>query len=533
MRAPVKGLSRPLQVGAFVFLALMIVVAFSLRITDSPLFRPGTELIAYFDDATGIFINSKVKMAGIDIGVIQSIKLDKGKARIALIIDRGIEIPENARIVPRPLGILGDKYLDIVLPGTDEKTASPEGAKKEGVSPLKNGHGTESDSRAPSSIWSWFISDSHATDTYPDNQTQGEPKELPKTTPLKGGQVIKSVNSSATLDDVTRQLGAIATDLKSISSALKQVVTGKEHIDSPVGRTLRNVELLTGNLNSMIQENRKDVRASVQATAKVTQKLNNTLDSFDESHIRADLRNLSNSAANFGKTLQHFESVAAKVDNGEGTLGKLINDPAMANEINRTLQVVNDTLGKAQRTEIIVDMTPEYAFKSKQTKTYVGVMLKPREDSGYLAELVVDPNGTKQTVITTQKVNGGPSTVTETITNDRSAFRLSLQFYKRLYQIAFRIGLFETTGGVASDLFFLHDHVKLTAEIFGFGERDTPDLKLTAKFRFFNYFYASVGVDDLIRKVPAPESQRSLFAGLGVHFTDEDLKSLLVFSSVR
>src|SRR4051794_28008233 len=101
MRAPSKAYLRELQVGIFVVLGCIVIALFSFKITHSPMLRRGTPLTVYLSDATGIFIDSKVKLAGINVGAITAIRLENGKARIEIIIDKGLEIPRGSKISPR------------------------------------------------------------------------------------------------------------------------------------------------------------------------------------------------------------------------------------------------------------------------------------------------------------------------------------------------------------------------------------------------------------------------------------------------
>lgn len=137
MREPSKGMDREVQVGLFVFLACAIIAAFSFRITDTPIFRHGKNYVVFLSDATGIFKNSKVKMAGIDIGVIRKIELEGNRAKLTLLIDKEYEIPKNSIVVPRPLGILGDKFIEIQPQGETKQGEQIEKSSDEsGFNPL-------------------------------------------------------------------------------------------------------------------------------------------------------------------------------------------------------------------------------------------------------------------------------------------------------------------------------------------------------------------------------------------------------------
>ena len=521
--------------GIFIFAACLVVAAFSFRITDTPIFRKGTTLITYLDDATGVFKNSKVKMAGIDIGVITGIELEGGKAKISLLINSGIQVPDNAQLIPRPLGILGDKFLEVVVPAPNVVP------KETPESPPHSMH------RSEKSFWTHIESlfegnDAHAQDASADKPVE---KVIPTVAPSKPageyreGQVIKSINSAVTLDDLARQMAGVGTDLKAISTSLRQVVEGKEDQNSPIGKTIRNSEKLTSNLNSLVLENRKDIHETLSSLNRLTSKLEKSFDGFDESQLRKDIKNIGNSAGNISKAADNLEKITSRVERGEGTLGKLVNDPTTVVELNRTLRSVNALVDRAERTLAIVDMNSEYLFVPKTTKTYLGLTILPREDVGYLAQVVVDPMGTTQKVITKTTTDGGPTTTVETITNDRSALRFSIQYYKRLWDLSLRLGLFESRGGLGLDWHLLKDRVLVGAELFDFSREggQRAHLKAYAKVSFLSYFYAIVGGDELAAKssnlVANGDPVKSFHAGIGIRFSDEDLKTLSLIPSVR
>ncbi len=120
MRPPGYKYDREILVGLFVMLGIFVVAIFSLKITDTPVYRSGTEFTVYIQDANGIFRNSKVKIAGINVGVVKDIKLEDGQAKIKLLLDKGYTIEKGSFILPRSQGILGDRFLEIVLPQNEK-----------------------------------------------------------------------------------------------------------------------------------------------------------------------------------------------------------------------------------------------------------------------------------------------------------------------------------------------------------------------------------------------------------------------------
>ena len=512
MKTPAKGISRELQVGFFVFIALLVVAAFSFRITDTPIFQSGTRITAYLNDATGLFRKSKVKMAGIDIGLVTDIRLKNGRAEIELTINEGVELPQGAQVVPRPLGILGDKYLEVTIP---ESMIPP---APEPTSPGPAPGDSSWIRRIELFVW-------------PQAQAQTSPvaaASAPKKSPegkIAEGDVIHAVNSGATIDDLTKQLSDVAKDLKIISSSIRKLVEGKE-VDSPLSRTLRNTEQLTSNLNKVVTENRADMKKITSALANLAESLQEVTDDKSKSGLGKDIQKLAKSADRLAETVKNIESITAKIDNGEGTLGKLVNDPTTASEFNKALLTLNSALDRAERTRIYLEAVPEYNLDAQNMKTYVGLRLAPRDNTSYIGQVVVRPEGTSKTTITRTRVDGGSETVTEETEQNPSGLAFSFQYAKRFWDTSFRVGLFETTGGVAIDQHIWKDTLRLSAELFDFEAGTSPNLKFTLAASVMGIFVVQAGVERSLSGSPYG------FVGAGLSFSDEDLKTVLLLPGV-
>ncbi len=477
MRTPSKKLTRELQVGVFVIVAFIVIAAFSFRITESPIYRRGTTLVTYVDDATGLFQNSRVKIAGIDVGAIRKIELEDGKAKLTLILNTGVEVPGGAHVEPRPLGILGDKYIEIVLP---KPPASPTPGATEGA---------------------WWRGVLDAVVPSARAQTGEMSAGAVPGPPLKSGDVIRSENSAATMDDLLRQLGAISQDVKQ----------------------------LTKKLNGVVDENRADVHEMIQALNRTSRKLETVFDKLDADKLGEDVRRLGDAAGNIGRSAERVENVLRKVDEGEGTVGKLINDPAVANELQRSLEILNSALDRVARTQLAVDLRAEYYPQARHSKTYATLAIRPREDIAYVGQVVIDPQGTFHRTVTTTTTDGGVPVVEDVVVNDREAVYFSLLFEKRLYDLAFRVGLMENRGGFSLDYGPFGERLVLTLDLFKLTrDGNRPHMKVSANYRFLDYFYVSVGGDELLSRVTHGAGRPSLLLGAGLRFVDEDLRTALL-----
>ncbi|MBS1985252.1 MAG: MCE family protein [Bdellovibrionales bacterium] len=517
MRAPSKTKSMEVQVGLFVLLGFMAMAAFSFRLTESPIFQRGIEVVTYLDDATGVFKQTKVRQAGISIGFVKAIELEKGKAKLTLVIEEGFEIPKDAKVVPRPMGILGDKYIEIEVPKTNYNNQG----KSSQLNFLKS---------LPANFWNWVVTPVHAEEAPVIEST----KEASAATPsgdgqddsgdddgpavgvlapvapaapaakVRSGDVLRSGRSAGSVDELVRTAGDVSKDLKLTSAAIRKLV-----------------------LNSNDQ-----LQVLLKSWTRTSSKLEALLARVDTDRLSQDLEDLSKAAGKMSRTLENLESITSKIDRGEGTLGKLVNDPTTVDQLNRTLTYINHAVERSRRIETIVDMVADYQPTTKSTKTYLGLRVMTRETTGYLGQVVVDPKGTRQKKIYTRTVDGGATHVIETETNDRSALKYSVQFIKRIDDASFRLGLFESTGGVGADYYFFRDRLQITAELFDLGrEDDRPHMRAFARVPFWNYFYVEAGGDELLTKVNSGDQRKSAMVGLGLRFTDDDIKTALLLGA--
>lgn len=68
----------------------------------------------------GVIVGNDVKLRGIKIGVVSDVSLnDDYQAKVIMIIDGQLNLPQNSTISIESEGILGNKYISI-MPGDDD-----------------------------------------------------------------------------------------------------------------------------------------------------------------------------------------------------------------------------------------------------------------------------------------------------------------------------------------------------------------------------------------------------------------------------
>ena len=311
---------------------------------------------------------------------------------------------------------------------------------------------------------------------------------------------------------------------------------------------------MTESLNQTVKENRQAVKDSLASIQVITRESQPKIDAIlvnvktitDEvrrataaadapgqdgkpGDVKSALERINRASASLESTLQHADNVAARIDQGKGSIGKLTKDETLVNEVEGVVEDVGEFVGGISRLQTVVGLGTEYNFLANTVKSYVQLRLQPAEDKYYLIELVNDPRGktsVEQTDVDTTNP-AYPPHYRETRTTTTNAFRFSFQFAKRMGPFTGRFGIKESTGGLGLDLHLLNNRFELHNDVFGFGEELTPRWRVALAYEFIRKLWLVGGVDDIFS-----HDRRDYFVGLQLRFTDQDLKTVLPFATL-
>jgi len=121
--------SAELKVGIFVGIGLLIMTLFVMFIGDIRNKVGSYEFTVTFSFVNGVKVGAPVRFAGVDIGEVsnlefQSARDSAGKVLVRTLIRRDVRIPVDSQIWINTLGILGEKYIE-VMPGRSEEVFKP------------------------------------------------------------------------------------------------------------------------------------------------------------------------------------------------------------------------------------------------------------------------------------------------------------------------------------------------------------------------------------------------------------------------
>ena len=520
-----RNLTTELKVGLLILSGLGIIVYSSVVVTG---WRPGVTdtytLSMYFTNASGLLTGSPVQVAGVKVGQVSDITLAEGQAKVSVAIYKRFKIYADATATIKSLGILGDKYVEL-RPGTASQAELRDGDTIVLVLPgsdldslVQNLSDILHDIKSVTSALRDTLGGEAGRDRLDNilNQIAKATSDISRITDATNRQIdtiLANLNRfTGNLDKITSEnraslkqtlanFAAFSDDLKQITShnrdSLDRIIAG---LDTFTNALAKDGPSITGDLKQILAENKKS--------------LNNAITSLDASFSKLD------------QTMTNIQSVSQKLDRGEGTIGKLLNDETTVDQLNSALTGLNKFLTDADRIKLDIGGHVEYLVRQSDYKSYLDIRLQPLKDRYYMLQLVDNPRGsvTKRTV--TDTVGGVSTTTNETVTEDK--LQLSLLVGQRYYDTVIKGGLMENTFGVGVEQYFgSADNYRIGLDVWDFGNDLGPHLKLTGYWRFFSNAFLVLGGDDLASKNP---QFRDAFFGIGLHFNEDSLKPL--FSSL-
>lgn len=490
-------------------------------------------LFAKFRDASGLPKGSKVVVAGLPQGEVIGLEVEGRYAKVTFKLRDEIDVWTSGVVIKKATSLLGDNYLEID-PGEQAKQM-PDGSSRE-FSLLGP--------RCPS----YRDSDRRKSDA-----CRQVPSVIEATTP---DQLMHRIEQ--TLPNVDRVLASV----RDLSEDVRRIVNGP--LQSVATRVDGLVQREAGTVGSIIQRADRsmekieqianDLRALTRGADPQIVKILKNLDEAS-AEAKALVASAKQELEQTGDVLRgkldkldgvisSTESIAQKIDSEKGTLGRLVNDPVIADNVEQITDDAKGFLGTLFGLRAYVGLRSEFNVFSRLARHYITVELHTRPDKYYLIELEKGPRGGYPEVTLTFDPTVDPNNwIRKTVVQDK--IRFTFQFAKRFAWLTLRYGLKESTGGIGADadLTLGGRALRLSADVFDATFDQAPRVKLALAFELFRHLYILGGVDELINApeylpivkgasdVPIQFDEfrygRDYFAGLALRFNDEDLAALL------
>ena len=486
----------------------------------------GYKVYADFDDVSGLASHSRVTMSGIPVGTIDHIGLvtmpdGSTKARVfirikqEIVLHKGVLQPDGtarngATITRRTATMLGDYYLEI-SPGY-------EGPNLGDGDQIQNVIGDAGIMALASKL-------ERVSDLFPKLQKIADDVSV-----ITGSvsAVLGGAQGQARLERIANEAQRIADDIAHMTSEVKRFVDGElQASGGRVSRIVANLDRVSADAARFSAASADSLAASVRNIEAITAALREMVAEKGDANTRAKVEA---SLDHLAKAAENLARITQKIDRGEGTAGRLVNDDTIARKTEEVVTEVSDLVKSVSRLETYVGFHSEFMIHQRAVKNYFSLRFQPSPNKYYLFELAFDPRGktsiTDRVVSTSDKLHSGE--YFERVTETTDSVKLSLEFarrwrpFKDIFSITGRFGLIESTGGLGLDLDFLKDSLHFAFDLFDFNADKYPRLKALWSWEFVKYVYVAAGIDDIVN------SRRDFFVGAGIRFSDEDLKAILM-----
>ncbi len=306
-------LSNEIKVGITVLLAVVVAIIGFRFMRDIPIFRQAMQISAVFDRADGISNGSLVYIKGVRVGSVNRIQLtEDATVRIQMRIDSEIPIPQNSTANLTSLGIVEGKSIVIEL-GTSTEFIQ---------------HGGE----------------------LQGNYTETMMEVL--------GQKGEELG-----DDVSNTIYELNLFLRQLNETLD------DDTRATLDQTLRSTMETTGRIAAILEGKQDEINSAIDAGSRMLGQLD-TLATDSRPRVDSLMVTVEQSIKDLEEVRLQLESATAslnqileKVNNGEGTIGRLLNDPSIYEnldsltiELNNLVKGINENPGRYLRHMSIIDI---------------------------------------------------------------------------------------------------------------------------------------------------------------------------------
>ena len=327
-------ISNETKIGALTAIAVTFLILGFNFLKGKTLFKTGTFLYAYFNDARKLSPSNPVYINGYQIGSVYEIRAGSSNLNNILVmikLNAPYNIPDNS-IAEIETSLVGAPNI-VITPGNSTK-------------------------------------------------------------PLQSEDTIKTISTPGLLGDVSNRLAPVADQLQATLSSLDTVLRNFNSVLDPSTK---------GNLQGVIANLHKATSSIIVSSVALQHMLNeqtgvlsrslNNVDSFT-ANLAANNQKLSNTMSNIEKTTENLskadidgavnslktsvdklDSVMNKINSTDGSLGALVNDKELYNNINNTVRSLNTLMDDLR----------------VHPKRYVNISVFGKKDKGnYLTEPLKD-----------------------------------------------------------------------------------------------------------------------------------------------
>lgn len=296
------------RLGIFFALALVVAILLLELVGAMSFFQKGYRITASFKTAQELKPGDFVKMAGVEIGRVEAVGLENGRAKITMKIRNEHKVKTDAKAVIKFTGLMGQNFVSIdggSATAPDIQTGSLETVEQPDLSVLMA-------------------------------KLEGVAGGIENLTKSFSTDNLSSLMGPLT-DFVKQNSGPLTDVISNIRTASGQIAQGK----GTVGRLIMDDALYVAAYDAVtnIQSASTDIKSlTTQANSMITQ-VRGIVDDINAG--KGTLGKLTRDEALYTEAtsaMTNLREILQKINRGEGTVGKLVNDDSFLKNAKLSLQ---------------------------------------------------------------------------------------------------------------------------------------------------------------------------------------------------
>lgn len=305
-------MSKETKLGLFAVMILAITIWGYYYLKGRNLLARDQTFYVEYQDIGDLMISSPVKINGLQVGTVVDIRLDKEDMRTIIAelhVDRQVGVPSSAVAVIEPLGVMGGAAVALKFDQPcREGDCAPSGYTLRG---------------ATATLMSKML-DQDQLDAYLDKLKSGL------------GEVIDSLDVASSDPDSRDLVGQSLYDTRQILSNTRITTEALAALVIRVSGQLESVMGHLENVTGTLDASHEEIARILSNTQEITGQVKDADIGKTIEVSRSTLEQINTTVTDLGRVSSELQTVLLRLNEGEGTLGRLIRDPEIYTNLQRT-----------------------------------------------------------------------------------------------------------------------------------------------------------------------------------------------------
>ncbi|MFQ5627561.1 MAG: MlaD family protein, partial [bacterium] len=256
--------------------------------------QSGFEIDITFDNVTGLEVGDHISVAGLRVGRVQKLTLADDFVDARVWLDGSIPFPKDSRAAIKSIGMIGEKYVDLILGNS--------------------------------------------------------PENLAENSRIAGNYIDDLADAGGTAKELMSQTNSL---LGKINTMMDSLLERDAHID--ISKTIKNTERLTGRLDETLSQNMGRLESTMTNLDSLLGSLNSTwqrneqeLDSTFQ-HISKGTERLPGVMAKLDSVLSTTKNLLSTIEQQQGAVGKALYQDDLYVRANDAVEKLNTILDEMKK----------------------------------------------------------------------------------------------------------------------------------------------------------------------------------------